>query len=292
MKVDIGGGVRLYFDVEGPGLAAEDDVSVKRPTLVLLHGGPGGDHNYFKPMFSRMADVAQVVYLDQRGHGRSDRSSPDHWNLETWGDDVARFCDALSIRNPIVLGTSFGSVVALSYATRHPGHAGAIVLDAAEARFNLEPVLKAFERLGGPAARQSAERFWTADTFDPESDYMTVCMPLYTRRLDANAYTALMARTIWNVDMLTHYIGPVVRAVDFRADLHKVTCPTMILTGSDDPVMPVEGAEEVAAGIDPALVRLERLENCGHGVFAEDPDRAFALLRGFVDETQKAVAHG
>jgi proline iminopeptidase len=152
--------------------------------------------------------------------------------------------------------------------------------------------LNAFERLGGPAARRSADRFWMSDTFDPGSDYMTVCMPLYSRRLDESAFAELTARTVWNVDMLTHYIGPVVRSVDFRPDLGKIACPTLILTGDDDPVMPFEGAEELAAGIDPALVRLERFENCGHGVFHEDPEKAFTILRNFIDEMQKAPARG
>ena len=44
------------------------------PTIVLLHGGPGGyDHSYFKPDFAPLTAVAQVVYLDLRDHGRSAR---------------------------------------------------------------------------------------------------------------------------------------------------------------------------------------------------------------------------
>ena len=64
---------------------------VARHTLVLLHGGPGADHSLFKPEFSVMADVAQVVYLDQRGSGRSDRSEPSKWTWTQWADDVAEF---------------------------------------------------------------------------------------------------------------------------------------------------------------------------------------------------------
>lgn len=52
----------------------------QRPTAVLVHGGPGvWDHSYFKPDFAPLAKHAQVIYLDLRGHGRSD-----------WGD-VATF---------------------------------------------------------------------------------------------------------------------------------------------------------------------------------------------------------
>jgi pimeloyl-ACP methyl ester carboxylesterase len=51
------------------------------PTLLLLHGGPGFDHSGFKPAFAEMATVAQVVYLDLRGNGRSD-AGPANENLE------------------------------------------------------------------------------------------------------------------------------------------------------------------------------------------------------------------
>ena len=95
MRVDIGGGMRLYFDVEGVGLAAGETAMTQRPTLILLHGGPGFDHSGYKPAFGRFADICQVVYLDHRGQGRSDRGNPDDWTLDTWADDVVRFCAAL-----------------------------------------------------------------------------------------------------------------------------------------------------------------------------------------------------
>ena len=54
MRVTVNG-VRLYFDVEGCGLAARDREMVAKPTIVLLHGGPGADHSLFKPEFSALA---------------------------------------------------------------------------------------------------------------------------------------------------------------------------------------------------------------------------------------------
>lgn len=69
-------GTRLWFDVDGPALVPEGPEMRERPTVVLLHGGPGSfDHSYFKPDFTRLTREAQVVYLDLRGHGRS-----------AWGD--------------------------------------------------------------------------------------------------------------------------------------------------------------------------------------------------------------
>ena len=61
----------LYFDVEGPALVPDGPTMRERPTMLVLHGGPGFDHAYFKPALSALADTAQVVYLDLRCQGRS-----------------------------------------------------------------------------------------------------------------------------------------------------------------------------------------------------------------------------
>jgi pimeloyl-ACP methyl ester carboxylesterase len=126
-------GVRLFFDVEGAKLVPDGPVMREKPTLLLLHGGPGFDHSIYKPAYSALADTAQIVYLDHRGNGRSEDGPQQDWNLAQWGDDVRAFCDALGIANPIVLGASFGGMVALAYATRHPDHPSKLVLISTEA---------------------------------------------------------------------------------------------------------------------------------------------------------------
>ena len=122
MRVNIGDGVRIFFDVEGTSLRPAGERMDEVPTLLLLHGGPGWDHSFFKPLFSRLSNVCQVVYIDHRGNGRSSWDTPDNWHISRWADDVVAFCDALEIRNPIVLGSSFGGTVAMAYAARHPHH--------------------------------------------------------------------------------------------------------------------------------------------------------------------------
>lgn len=65
MQVEVNG-TRLWFDVDGPALVPDGPAMRERPTVVLLHGGPGSyDHSYFKPEFERLSLEAQVVYLDR-----------------------------------------------------------------------------------------------------------------------------------------------------------------------------------------------------------------------------------
>lgn len=134
MRIDIGGGVRLFVDVEGCGLVPDGRSMREKPTLICMHGGPGFDHTSFKPAFSALADVAQIVYYDHRGHGRSDPRPREEWTLDTWADDIVRLCDALGIGKPIVLGQSFGGMVAQKYIARHPGHPGKVVISSTAPR--------------------------------------------------------------------------------------------------------------------------------------------------------------
>jgi pimeloyl-ACP methyl ester carboxylesterase len=85
-------GVRLFFDVEGTKLVPNGPAMRERPTLLLLHGGPGFDHSIYRPAYSALADVAQIIYLDHRGNGRSEDGPQAGWNLAQWGDDVHAFC--------------------------------------------------------------------------------------------------------------------------------------------------------------------------------------------------------
>src|SRR5882672_5783066 len=160
-------GVRLFFDVEGAKLVPDGPAMREKPTLILLHGGPGFDHTIYKPAYSRLADVAQVIYLDHRGNGRSDAGPKEQWTLAQWGDDVRAFCDALGIEKPIVYGASFGGTVALAYATRHPAHAARLILVSTEAaaETHRDRRVALFERFGGPEVGALARRrFLDGDT--------------------------------------------------------------------------------------------------------------------------------
>ena len=132
----------------------------EKPVLLMLHGGPGADHSIYRPAYSALADIAQIIYLDHRGNGRSEDGPREGWNLAQWGDDVRGFCDALGIVDPIVLGASFGGMVALSYVTRHPAHPSRLILisTAAAGGEYLERRVELFERFGGPEVGALARR--------------------------------------------------------------------------------------------------------------------------------------
>ena len=62
MDVEVNG-TRLWFDVEGAGLVVDGSRLRERPTVVLLHGGPGSfDHSYFKPDFARLTGLVKECF--------------------------------------------------------------------------------------------------------------------------------------------------------------------------------------------------------------------------------------
>jgi pimeloyl-ACP methyl ester carboxylesterase len=105
-----------------------------------------------------LADIVQVVYLDHRGNGRSGGDDPATWNLAQWGDDVRAFCDVLGIDKPIVYGASFGGMVALSYATRHPEHPGKLILDSSSHLDRCQSTMENTKRTTFRVLRTAADR--------------------------------------------------------------------------------------------------------------------------------------
>lgn len=279
MRIEIEPGVRLFVDIEGPGLVPDGPSMREKPTLVLLHGGPGYDHSGFKPLFSRLADLAQIVYVDHRGHGRSDRRPPAEWTLDTFADDVVRLCDALGLVKPVVLGQSFGGFVAQRYLARHPAHPAKVILSSTSHHMGLERKLAMFERLGGPEARRAAAAFWSDPNAQTWADYNRVCMRLYnTTPQDAGA----RQRIVFNTDILFASAGGEQRTMDLRPGLAKVQCPVLVMAGDADPVTPIEDAQEIVAALPREWVQFERFANVGHGPWRDDPERAFAVLRRFI----------
>ncbi|WP_165978634.1 alpha/beta fold hydrolase [Actinomadura darangshiensis] len=278
MRIDIGG-VRLYFDVEGAGLVPDGTGMSERPVIVALHGGPGADHSLFKPVLGPAAEFAQVVYLDQRGSGRSDIGEPAQWTWERWADDVIDFCDALGIDDPVLVGTSSGGWVALTVAHRHPDRISGMVLDSVMPGPAGER-LAVFERLGGTEARDIARRYWDGE--DVQDDWERVCLPLYSQRPAGDPDAAnRLARIRWNRDVIEHFRHTLAAEFDPWPHLDRVACPTLIMNGEDDPVATASAARRLAGAL-PNTPALHVLPDTGHGVFREDPDRAIALLRDFL----------
>jgi pimeloyl-ACP methyl ester carboxylesterase len=281
MQIDVNG-TRLWFDVDGPGLVPDGPSMREQPTLLLVHGGPGGyDHSYFKPWFSRFGDVAQVVYLDLRDHGRSGRHDPRDWSLERCADDVRAFCDALGIVRPLVLGHSMGGFIALLHGARHPGHSAGLILVSTCARWDADRLVEGFRRVAGDEVAELARRdFGGDDVTDDESARVAAAFGPNTPTSD------VLARRVSNPAIG----GPgmdLVRGLDVVDDIAAIIDPTLICVGLLDPVTPVAAAEETLRALAPGVGRLEVVEGAGHFIWLDAPGPLESLIRAFIAETSE-----
>jgi pimeloyl-ACP methyl ester carboxylesterase len=277
MQIEVNG-TRLWFDVDGPALVPAGREMVGRPTLVLLHGGPGSfDHSYLKPWFSRLADRMQVVYLDLRGHGRSARGDLADWTFEQCGDDVRAFCDAVGIERPIVLGHSMGGFVAIAYGARHPGHAAGLVLLSTFARYDLDRIVDGFRRVAGDEVAEFARRdYGGLEITDEEWALVFAAFGPNVPTVDE------LARRVGNVELNAHG-GRLMLQLDLLEALPRIASPTLVCVGDLDPLM-FDAKDEIVAGLRPGVGRLEIIEGAGHFPWLDAPDRCFDVIGDFAAE--------
>lgn len=282
MHIDVNG-TRLWFDVDGPALVPDGPTMRQRPTIILVHGGPGGyDHSYFKPWFTPLADVAQLVYLDLREHGRSGRHDPDAWTFQLCADDIAGFCEALGIERPIVLGHSMGGFIALEYGIRHAARAGGLILVSTMARFDLERLVEGVRRVAGDDVAELARRDYSGDEIT-DAEWARVYAAFGPHVLSDDESTRRVRNPAVNAPGMAR-----MRALDLTGDLARITAPTLVVVGELDAVTPVAAGQEIVDGLAPGIGRLEVIDGAGHFIWLDEPDRLWRVLTSFVTAAASA----
>lgn len=283
MQIDVNG-TRLWFDVEGPALVPAGSEMRQRATVVLVHGGPGTyDHSYFEPDFAPLAEHAQVVYLDLRGHGRSAWGDTATWSFETCADDVRIFCDTVGIAGPIVLGHSMGGPIVLLYGARHPGHAAGLIVQSGFARWDTPRMVEGFRRVAGDEVAEIAGRSYGGDEVD-EEEWARVFAAFGPHLPDRERE----AHTPKNLE-LNSYGMELIRRLDIVNQLGRVDSPTLVSVGELDPVTPIAAAEEIVGALPGGIAQLEVIDGAGHFTWMDAPDRYWPIIIDFI---QRVTARG
>ena len=279
MHVDVNG-TRLWFDVDGPGVVSAGGEVQERPTVVLVHGGPGVyDHTYFKPYFAVLAEHAQVVYLDLRDHGRSTWGDASAWSFEACADDVRSFCDTVGITKPIVFGHSMGGPIVLLYGARHPGHAAGLIVQSGFARWDMVRMVEGFRRVAGSDVAEIAERSYAGEEVADEQ-WARVFAAFGPHRPDAEQ----QARVPKNLELNERGME-LIRRLDIVDQLSRVESPTLVAVGELDPVTPIGAAEEIVESLREEIAHLEVVDAAGHFTWLDAPDRYWPMVVGFIHRT-------
>lgn len=110
-------GVDLFYKLDGTG------------EPIVLIPGLGCTHAYFGQMVPELSPHYQVISLDLRGVGQSEKPSQEY-SMELWADDIAALLDHLDIPRAHILGSSLGGCVALAFADRHLARTKSLLLAA------------------------------------------------------------------------------------------------------------------------------------------------------------------
>lgn len=264
--------------------------------LVCLHGGPGSTHHYFQPFERLAAEGRRVVVYDQLGCGSSDRpDDSDLWTVELFVDELRTLREALGLDRIHLLGTSWGSMLAIEYMLTGPSGVVSLTLNspptasatwAAEAA-RLRDALPEHHRRA-IAEHEAAGTLDDPDYLAAEKEFWRrhVCvldpLPDYVERGRAEkgtpVYRALWGMSEWNPDGRLH-------DWDVRHRLGEIRVPTLVTSGRYDECTPAL-AEEARRGI-PGAERV-LFEESSHMAFIEEPDRFRAVLTAFLERAEAA----
>lgn len=255
--------------------------------LLMLHGGLGLDHTYLRPWLDPLGDVAELVYFDFYGNGRS--GALDQWERVTdntpWIEQVDALREHLGLDQVVLFGHSYGGYVAQEYAVRHPERVAALVLVTtapvidyldvirrnAHERGTPEQVRAVEDELfsGRPAADdQSWRRLWNT------------ILPLYFKDFDPEVARRMDARTVYSAAGFNAGHVKALAGFDMVGKLAAVQVPALVIGAAHDWIIVADkGPERIHRELpDSEYV----LFDTGHFPFIEQPEAFNQVVSGWL----------
>jgi len=269
MKAALADGVSLFVEELGDGFP-----------LVVLHGGPGMDHTMFRPYLDPLSDEFRVLYVDERGQGRSDRVDPASLSLEVFAHDVDLLAESLGLERFALLGHSFGAIISTWHAINR-GTADAYVIsgggDSSEKlTADVAASLEAMGEAGVPIA-QSWENEKTVRTEEELHELARVQMPFHFAGEPPPGYGD---DTIGSPDVLRHFSNAGYGDFDYTPDLGRVSKPTLVVVGEEDRTTTTRAASVLHEGIEGSELLV--IPGVGHMSFVEAQDAYLDAVRNFL----------
>ena len=268
---------RLYYEVVGEG-----------DPIVVVHGGPGLDHNYLRPGLDVLGSSRALVYYDQRGTGRSDADLDSaSINVDAFVEDIDELRQVLGYERITLLGHSFGGLIAMGYALAHPDRVRALILmDTAEPGSRWASRTQQRSAASRTPA-DSAELAELAASPGYQARDPATMSALYrvafrgTMRdpaLVSELNLAMARRTAQNGPDVQRLLGGSMASVDWWDRLGELTMPVLVVHGRFDP-LPLGMAEALVEGLPHG--HLAVLET-GHFPYVEDPAGLASAVAGFL----------
>lgn len=287
-------GILIYYKMIGHG-----------SPLMIVHGGPGASHDYLLPYLLPLARTSQLVFIDERGSGRSEKlEDVKQYTVENMVEDVEAVREALHLGKISLLGHSYGGVLAQAYAFKYQQNLTHLILGGtfysttemnkvlAEEKAAMRP-----EQLAKLDALEKAGLFGKGKDWEKgryTEDYAKLAWGdgyfpyLYQRRPDPN-YDPLpgntsnsweLYREMWGSDG-EFIIDGNLKSVEYLDKLSTIHVPTLVICGDHDESNPrlSQTMHEKIAGS-----KLVVVPQAGHMAFVDQPnlyiEKVAEFLRG------------
>jgi pimeloyl-ACP methyl ester carboxylesterase len=238
---------------------------------VVLFNGIGAHVDMWRPM-ERALDGVRIVSFDAPGTGRSQtRLLPS--TMSGLARLVERLFDRLELERADVLGYSFGGALAQEFAARHPERLRRLVLAATVPGWGGVP-----GRLGAMLAMGTPLRYYSRPVFERTAPTMAGGRARHDRDhvrrmwLDRAGHVPSPAGYAQQLWAMTMWSG--------LASLGRIQAPTLVVTGDDDPLVPLSNALMMAARIPRARLFVARGE--GHFQLLDEHRATLPAIRQFL----------
>lgn len=250
MEID---GLKIEWTEEGSGIP-----------VLLLHGW-GSSYDVYKGIFAALRDRCRLVAVNFPGCGGSDTMA-EPWDLSKYCDFVLKFMKATNLSNPVMIGHSHGGRVILKMAAEGTVSPSKIVLlDSA----GLIPK-KSFKQKFRAKSFKTIKTVLTLPIIKNHSQPLLDKARRHYGSADYNAAPEVLRKTL--VSLVN---------TDLRDIIPNIKCPTLLIWGDKDTATPIADAETIKSLIPDSGLCV--LEGCGHYSFCEQPYKAHAILRSFLN---------
>ena len=273
VRVELSDGVSLNVEEVGEGFP-----------VIVLHGGPGLDHSSFRPYLDPLGDEFRLLYVDERGQGRSERVDPATLSLDVFARDVDLLAEALGLERFALLGHSFGAIITTRHAIEIGSASAYVISGGGDSSAALEgDVGASLEAMGeaGEPIMASWEQEKRVATEDELKELLRVQMPFH---FAGDPPPGFAEDTIGTPRVLRHFANIGYGDFDYVPNLHRISKPTLVIVGELDRTTTPRAASALHEGI--AGSSLVVLPGVGHMSFVETPkpyiDAVTNFLRGAI----------
>ena len=268
----------LYYKVVGEG-----------EPILIIHGGPGLNHNYLFSSLQYLTDKYQLIFYDQRASGRSSLTlDPNSVTIDNFIQDIDELRNSFGIEQLNIMAHSWGGLLAMKYAIKHPENTKSLILINS---------VGASSEISTMANQTLAERFTKEDSIQRAE----IIQSVEFQKREPNAIESLMKigfkyqfYNITFLDSLTlslnkdyiktsqllQNLAKDLTEYDFHSDLNKIHSPTLLIYGSYDPLTELAGTR-IHESIEKSEFKI--LDNCGHFPFIEKQNEFKKAVMTFME---------